>query len=150
MKRKMAIKLQSHVFCFFFLIQFNILYALEKCFSNSWRIHENFTQSDNPIPSCEWAFKHRQNTEVFDANTSSNTSVSSTLIKQSPSPTTAPDWFIAFHLRSHFKNSFRVFDQRYQNTRKQWISRGKTPRDSLEKTSLEIHAETLELVFEIL
>ena len=32
------------------------------------------------------------------------------LIKQSPSPTTAPDWFIAFHLRSHFKNLFYVFD----------------------------------------
>ena len=77
-------------------------------------IHENFTQSDNPIPSCEWAFKHRQNTEVFDANTSSNTSVSSTLIKQSPSPTTAPDWFIAFHSRSHFKNPFRVFDQTFE------------------------------------
>ena len=51
---------------------------------------------------------------TFDVNTSSNTSVSSTLIKQSPSPTTAPDWFIAFHSRSHFKNPFRVFDQTFE------------------------------------
>ena len=56
-------------------------------------------------------------TLVFDEVFASNTSVSSTLIKQSPIPTTALDWFIAFHLRNHSKNSFCVFDQRYQSTR---------------------------------
>ena len=66
-------------------------------------------------------------TLVFDANTSSNTSVSSTLIKQSSSSTTPLDWFIAIHLRSHFKNSFWVFDQRYQSTRTPfWNNTNKT------------------------
>ena len=49
-------------------------------------------------------------TLVSGANTSSNTSVSFMLIKQSPSPTKAPDWFIAFHLRSQFRNSSCMFD----------------------------------------
>ena len=84
----------------------------QKYFSNSLIIHENFTQS---IPFCHVnglsnTCKTPHQTLVFDASTSSNTSVSFMLIKQSPSPTTAPDWFTAFHLRSHFKNSFSVFD----------------------------------------